>query len=434
MPDRQPRPREDGGHLPVIVIGGGQAGLAISWHLKRQGVAHLVLEKHATGHAWRHERWDSFCLVTPNWQCQLPGFPYPGDDPDGFMLRDEIVAYLEAYRALVDPPLLEGVEVTGLTRDAAGRFAVRAGERCWTADEVVLAISGYHRLNVPARAGEFPPHVRQLHTRDYRNPAQLPPGAVLIVGTGQSGCQIAEDLHLAGRQVHLCVGGAPKSPRVYRGRDAIAWLHDLGYYAMPVERHPLKEAVRRKANHYLSGRDGGREIDLRRFAAEGMRLYGRLAGIAGPVLTLAPDLAKNLDAADASAAGIKSTIDTYIAEQGIAAPTEPPYAPPWRPAREETRLDLDAAGITTVIWGTGFRSDFGWIDLKLCDAAGYPTHSRGVTTVDGLYVVGLPWLHSWGSGRFSGIALDAQHIVAQIAARRAATRVAASPLLERLHA
>lgn len=401
-------------HYPVIVIGGGQAGLALSYHLQERETEHLILEKNRVGHAWRNERWDSFCLVTPNWQCQLPGFPYPGNDPDGFMPRDEIVAYIEAYRERIDPPLLEGVAVTSLREGEGGGFELETTRGAYTADQVIVAVSGYHVPTYPRQAERLPDHILQVHSRDYRNPDALPAGAVLVIGSGQSGCQIAEDLHLAGRKVHLSVGSAPKSPRLYRGRDAIAWLHDMGHYDLPIERHPLKEGVRRNANHYLTGRGGGREIDLRRFAHQGMQLHGRLKEADGARLSFAPDLARNLDAADKVAQGIKDGIDRFIAENGIQAPTDPVYVPVWHPTHEPVELDLEAAGITSVIWGTGFRSDWRWIGLPAFDGTGYPTHRRGVSSVPGLYFIGLPWLHSWGSGRFAGIARDALHIVEKV--------------------
>ena len=405
------------GHVPVMVVGGGQAGLSVSHHLKQQGIGHVVLERHRVGHSWRSERWDSFCLVTPNWQCALPDFPYQGTDPDGFMLKDEIVAYVEAFARTVDAPIHEGVTVTAVRKAPDGRFEIESTMGTWTADQVVMAISGYHHASIPRQAERLPLGVRQLHSRDYRNAAQLPEGEVLIIGTGQSGCQIAEDLHLAGRKVHVAVGSAPRSPRFYRGKDAIKWLDEMDYYKTTVDTHPLKEKVRKKANHYLTGRDGGREIDLRRFAAEGMRLYGHLDTVDGAALTFKPDLARSLESADKVYNGIRAMIDEFIAAQGIDAPAEAPYSPPWTVAMEPTRLDLDAAGITTVIWGTGFRADFSMVEIPVFDGRGYPGHKRGVTPIDGLYFIGLGWLWTWGSGRFSGIAEDARHIGATIGTR-----------------
>jgi len=406
-----------GAHRSVIVIGGGQAGLSMSYHLKSRGIDHLVLEKHRIGHEWREKRWDSFCLVTPNWQCQLPGFPYAGDEPHGFMKKDEIVRYIEAYAASFGPPLLEGVAVSALRRGAGGAYELSTTAGDFTAGQVVVAVGGYHVPTIPSFAERLPDDITQIHSSEYKNPERLPEGAVLVVGSGQSGCQIAEDLHLAGRRVHLCLGGAPRTARFYRGKDVVAWLHEMGYYNMPVDEHPLKERVRAKANHYVTGRDGGRDIDLRKLAREGMQLYGRLTGIRGGVLAIAPDLKRNLDQADAVAESIKTTIDKLIEARGIDAPTEARYTPVWVPEVEPRELDVAKANIRAVIWSIGYRSDYSWIEVPVFDGKGYPSHQRGVTMVDGLYFLGLPWLYTWGSGRFSGVAEDASYLAERIEAR-----------------
>ncbi|HYZ15248.1 MAG TPA: MSMEG_0569 family flavin-dependent oxidoreductase [Candidatus Acidoferrum sp.] len=405
----------NGGRIPVAVIGGGQAGLSISALLKERGVEHVVLEKHRVAHTWRTERWDSFCLVTPNWQCRLPGFPYGGDDPEGFMLKDEIVRYIEAFAASFDPPLHEGVAVTGLRRAASGEgfhLTTSAGEL--TADQVVVAIGGYHTASLPRIAERIPADLMHVHSSAYRNPQALPAGAVLVVGSGQSGAQIAEDLHLAGRRVQLCVGRAPRTARRYRGRDVVAWLDAMGYYDLAVEDHPLREGVRDNTNHYVTGRDGGRDIDLRKFALEGMQLHGRLIDVAGSTLRFADDLEENLDRADAVAEKIKTSIDRYIEEHRIDAPLEPRYTPVWKPEHPSRELDLHEAGIAAIVWCVGFRSDYRWIDVPIFDGKGYPSHHRGVTTAPGLYFLGLPWQHTWGSGRFSGIARDAAYLADRI--------------------
>lgn len=407
-------PTSSASHYPVIVIGGGQAGLAMSYHLKERGISHLVLEKNTIAHAWKTQRWDSFCLVTPNWQCRLPGFSYPGRDLEGFMLRDEIVDYVESYARRIEAPVREGVAATRLGRGPGGGFVVETGSETLSADQVVLAVGGYHHPNIPAMAARLPRSVVQLHSSTYRNPQALPAGEVLVVGSGQSGCQIAEDLHLAGRKVHLAVGSAPRCPRLYRGRDSVEWLDRLGQYDLPVDQHPLKEKVRRNANHYLTGRDGGRDIDLRRFASEGMMLYGRLKDIDGETVSFADDLVANLDNADRVYNGICGLIDDYIARNAIEAPPASRYEPVWRPGEVPSRIDVAAAGITTVIWTTGFKADWSWVELPIFDGAGYPTHSRGVTAAPGVYVVGLPWLHTWGSGRFVGVGRDAAFIAERI--------------------
>ena len=401
-------------HHDVVIIGGGQAGLSASWHLTQRGIDHVVLERHLTAHAWRSERWDSFCLVTPNWQCALPGHAYSGDDPHGFMLRDDIVRYVEDYAASFDAPVRSGVQVLSVRRSGQG-YLVRSSEGSFSAGQVVVATGGYHDPILPACAAAVDPAILQIQSSDYRNPHSMPDGAVLVVGTGQSGCQIAEDLHLAGRAVHLCVGEAPRVARRYRGRDVVEWLHLMGYYDIPVDEHPLREGVRDKTNHYVTGRDGGRDIDLRLRAVEGMQLYGHLLDIQGGNVSVAPDLARNLDIADEVNESIKRSIDGWIARKGVEAPTDAAYVPPWSPPAERTALDCRAAGITSIVWCIGFRMNFGWVEAPVFDDRGVPQHRRGITAQDGLYFLGLPWLHSWGSGRFSGIGRDAEHVTAAIA-------------------
>jgi putative flavoprotein involved in K+ transport len=406
-------------HYSVIIVGGGQAGLSMSYCLKERGVDHIIFEKNKIGYAWRTKRWDSFCLVTPNWQCRLPGFPYPGSDPQGFMQKDEIVQYIEAYAASFDPPIREGVEVLRVFKPNFQEvFEVATSIGHYTCDQVVVATGSYHQPKIPKIAERLPESILQLHSSEYRNPQSLPDKGVLVVGTGQSGCQIAEDLHLAGKQVHLCVGGAPRSPRFYRGKDVVDWLDQMGYYDLSINDHPQKEKVRAKANHYVTGRDGGREIDLRQFALEGMKLYGRLKHIQGAKLEFSPDLKQNLDQADAVAESIKTSIDSFIEKNHIEAPPASPYQPVWQPCREILELDCAAADIGTVIWCTGFRSNFSYIEVPVFDGKGYPGHERGVTDVWGFYFLGLPWLHTWGSGRFSGIARDATYLADYIVARR----------------
>ena len=404
-------------HYPVIIVGGGQAGLSMSYCLKERGIDHLIFEKHRLAESWRSKRWDTFCLVTPNWQCQLPGFKYAGRDPDGFMKKDEIVGYIEAYAESFQPPLREGVEVSRLRRLDSGGFEVSASIGDFTADQVVVAIGGYHVATIPRLAERFPDTVIQMHSSQYKNAESLPRGDVLVVGSGQSGCQIAEDLHLAGRTVHLCVGGAPRTARRYRGKDVVAWLEEMGYYSKPIHEHPQKERVRAKANHYVTGRDGGRDIDLRKFATESMRLYGRLNDVTGTVLRFGTDLKQNLDQADAVSESIKTTIDKYIEANGIQAPVEPRYQPVWEPENIVTELDYVVADIHTIIWSMGYRSDYRWIELPVFDGKGYPGHQRGVTGVPGIYFLGLPWQYTWGSGRFSGVAADARFLADCVEAR-----------------
>jgi putative flavoprotein involved in K+ transport len=399
--------------VPVAVVGGGQAGLSISWHLVQQGIEHVVLERDTIAHEWADARWDTFCLVTPNWQCQLPGWPYRGEDPEGFMLRDEIVEYVRGYAASFGPPVQEGVAVTSLAPAADGGYLLTTSAGEVAAEQVVLAVGGYHLPVVPPYATGLPADLVQVHSQQYRNPGQLPDGDVLVVGTGQSGAQIAEDLHLAGRQVHLAVGSAPRIARRYRGRDMVDWLHDMGHYDMPVERHRDGEAARMGTNHYVTGRDGGRDIDLRRFALGGMHLYGPLTGVRDGRFAFAPELTANLDRADRVDDNAKDLVDAHIERTGVDAPAEPRYSPVWAPEEETTSLDVRR--ISAVVWAIGFRADWSWVKVPVFDGAGYPTHVRGVTAAPGLYVLGLPWLHTWGSGRFAGIARDAEFVADRIA-------------------
>ena len=407
--------------IDVVIIGGGQAGLSMSWHLQQAGIEHVVFERERCFSQWRDARWDSFCLVTPNWQCRLPGFtydgPYGGTDPHGFMPKDQIIEYLDAYRASFDPPLREGVEVLSVRQTPDGEFAVHTRAGDWLAGQVVIANGVYATPVIPRAAERLPADMLQLHSSNYRNPQSMPDGAILVVGSGQSGCQIAEDLHIAGRAVHLCVGSAPRSPRVYRGREVTDWLTDSGYYDIPLARHPQGEAVRDKTNHYLTGRDGGREIDLRQRALEGMKLYGSFRNVSGTRLHFAPDLSAHLDRADASYNGIRALVDQYIAEAGIDAPPEPAYTPPWTPAAETPEIDFVNAGIRSVVWAIGFRPDYAWAQLPVFDGRGHPVHHRGVTPLAGVYFLGLSWQNTWGSGRFADVGKDAGYLLGPIRAR-----------------
>lgn len=422
-------------HYSVVIVGGGQAGLSLSHCLQQRGIDHLVIEKRSLVHTWRTQRWDSFCLVTPNWQCQLPGWSYLGSDPHGFMVKDQINEWLAGFVDHVKAPAIEGVTVERVSRDGEReRFNVQTDAGLYTADQVVVASGGYHRPIVPRLAEKLPAGVAQFHSAQYRNPAQLPEGAVLVVGCGQSGAQIAEDLHLAGRKVHLATGHAPRCARFYRGREVVDWLADMKYYEMPVTEHPLREGVRDNTNHYVTGRDGGRDIDLRRFALEGMELYGVLSGFDSGNFELQPNLRDNLDAADDTYNRINASIDKHIAAEGIEAPPPSVYSPVWEPAQERTRLDLAAAGIGSVVWCIGFSPDFAWVDAPVFNGRGAPVHLRGVTNEPGLYFLGLPWLHTWGSGRFSGVAGDAAFLAETIENRRSKLREAHAAAARTLHA
>ncbi|NLU99156.1 MSMEG_0569 family flavin-dependent oxidoreductase [Marinomonas sp. UCMA 3892] len=397
-------------HYSVLIVGGGQAGLSMSACLQEQDIDHLIFEKNTMMHSWKTQRWDSFTLVTPNWQCELPNHPYDGDDPKGFMKREEIIGYLDRFAAKVKPPILEGVSVEKISKLENGQFRVVTTKGEFTGDQVVIASGGYLKPIIPRMAERIPESVLQIHSNQYKNSQQLPDGAVLVVGSGQSGAQIAEDLHIDGKKVFLATGNAPRVARQYRGKDVVEWLDDMGYYNISVDEHPLREGVRDNTNHYVTGRDGGREIDLRKFALEGMELFGLIENYQDGQLIFKPNLAANLDAADDTYKNINTRIDAYIEKNGIDAPVEPPYQPVWEPKEERENLDLAASGITSIIWCIGFTPDFSWLDLPVFNGMGAPVHRRGVTNEKGVYFIGLPWLFTWGSGRFSGVAADAAYL------------------------
>ncbi|NIY92034.1 MSMEG_0569 family flavin-dependent oxidoreductase [Vibrio diazotrophicus] len=401
-------------HYNTIIVGGGQAGLSVSHYLQQENIDHLVLEKRTVMHSWKNERWDSFTLVTPNWQCLLPNHPYDGDDPKGFMKRTEIIDYLDRFAAKVNAPVIEGIKVERITRRAEGGYCVTTSEKEFTCDQVVVSSGGYHQPIIPRMAERLPESIVQIHSAQYKNASQLPEGAVLVVGCGQSGAQIAEDLHLEGKKVFLATGDAPRCARFYRGKDVVEWLEEMDYYKMSVDKHPLREGVRDNTNHYVTGRDGGRDIDLRKFATEGMELFGHLLDYDKGELKFAPNLARNLQHADDVYNNINQRIDAYIEQNNIEAPAGGLYEPVWAPEEEREIYSLETSGITSVIWCIGFTPDFAWLDAPVFNGRGNPIHTRGVTAVDGLYFVGLPWLYTWGSGRFSGIDQDAKYLSQKI--------------------
>jgi putative flavoprotein involved in K+ transport len=405
-------------HYAAVVVGAGQAGLSVSHFLSRAGLDHVVFEKKRAMHKWRDQRWDAFCLVTPNWQCQLPGHAYDGPDPHGFMVKDEILAYLDAFARKVNAPIREGVDVLSVEK-AGDLYEIATSEGRCTADAVFLATSLYGMPFRPRCAERIPESIQQVHSADYRSSDALPAGAVVVVGSGQSGAQIAEDLHLAGRKVHLVTGNAPRCARFYRGRDVVDWLWDIGQYEITVADDGMGRK-RHETNHYLTGRDGGRDIDLRAFARDGMALYGRLDDVRAGRMIFAPNLAANLDEADRVYNGINALIDRHIAEKGIAAPPPSIYQAIWRPTDEPAELDLRKAGVGSIVWATGFTPDWSYARLPIFDGTGYPVHRRGITGVAGAYVVGLPWLWTWGSGRFLSVGRDAEFLVSHEARRLSA--------------
>jgi len=412
--------------INTVVVGAGQAGLAVSYCLTTGKVPHVVLEQDSVGSTWRHKRWDSFCLVTPNWMNQLPGFPYRGDEPDGFLPRAEVVKYLEDYARSFDAPVTSGSRVSAVRPDGAGSgYRVETTSGSYTADNVVIATGSFTRERIPEFAQRIPASILQIVSADYRNPGALPPGAVLVVGSGQTGCQIAEEVLESGRPVYLCVGNAGRQPRRYRGKDICWWVAQAGVYGRTFE-NPANPVERYRANPMCSGKNGGHALNLERFAADGMTLLGHAVGIRGSILLLAPGVRDSVAKADQFSKGLMKLVDGYIQAKGIAAPpasadNTDDGAPRRSVAIEEIgELDLAARGIGSIIWATGYTPDFRWIELPVFDERGYPVQSRGVSGSPGLYFCGLHWLHCLKSGLMFGVGEDARHVAEHLAGRRAA--------------
>lgn len=400
--------------MAILIIGAGPAGLALSYHLTRRGRAHTLLEAGRAGESWRRRRWDSLRLVAPNWHLQLPGFPYAGPDPDGFLHRDEVAAYIEAYARAIEAPVIDGVTVTALRQSHAGPGLVAESDAgAFAADQVVVATGAYTTPRVPACAAAIDPAVAQLHAMDYRNPAQLPPGAALVVGSGESGCQIAEELRRAGREVYLAVGRCSWLPRRYRGRDCIAWITAMGGFAQTVGSLPGGDPRNAPAGPQLTGQDGGRDLNLHTLARAGVHLLGRLEAADGDRLTFADDLRQRIDAADQAARDFCAAVDVFIVGRRIAAPAPSPLRDGLAPAQlalPTTELNLSRSDVGAVIWATGYRPHYPWVRLPVFAPDGYPLHTRGVTAHPGLFFLGLEWQHQAKSHVFQGIGDDAEHL------------------------
>jgi putative flavoprotein involved in K+ transport len=416
----------------TVVIGAGAAGLAMSYCLTQGGSDHIVLEKRRAGEAWRSGKWDSFTLVSPNWTLQLPGFPYTGDDPDGYLTRDEVIRYLEDYAALFNPPVRTGVAVNEVAGAGDG-FVVETSAGPFEAANVVIATGAFQQPKIPASSARIDPEIYQLHTSQYRNPQQLPEGAVLVIGSGQSGCQITEELYRQGRKVYLCTGKVRRVPRTYRGKDIFWWGKHLGMFDQTVD--TLESPADRFApNPQLTGNEGGRALNLHQFALDGVTLLGRFQDADGSRVSIAGDLMENLAACDQAAVNFKKAVDKLIEETGMQAPPaeDEPELRAGYDAEIITELDLKAAGITTIIWAAGYHRDFSWVKFPIFDEFGYPAQQRGVTTQPGLYFLGLQWLHTLKSSLLLGMGEDAAHIAAHIASRaRTASPSASQRMLDR---
>ena len=400
--------------IDTVIVGGGQAGLSISYHLKQRGREHVILEQaDQVAEVWRN-RWDSFTLITPNWMVRLPGAEYEGDHPDDFMTRDDVVAYLEEYVEKFELPIRYGYHVNSIEPIEAG-YLISSDKGDIKAENVVVATGMYQMPKIPEYSEHLSPEIHQLHSCDFRNPDVLPEGGVLVVGSAQSGAQIAEELNEEGRKVFLSVCSAGRFPRRYRGKDITRWLDEMGVETT-VDNLPSPKA-KFAGNPHGTGKNGGHTINLHQFARDGMVLLGHVQSVQKDHIILAPDLKENLAKADEGETKLVNRIDEYIEENGLDVPIE--ILPQLRDGYDAEiihKLDLKSAGITNVIWATGYKFDFGIVKLPVFDEDGYPVQKRGVTDYPGLYFIGLPYLHNSDSATFNGVGDDASYVVSVIAA------------------
>ena len=402
----------------MLVVGGGPAGLAVSHELARAGVEHVVLERGRVGQGWR-DRWDSFCLVTPNWSVRLPGGEYDGADPDGFMPRDEIVAYLEHYAASFGAPVREGVAVLSLESAAGGGFLARTSAGDVHADRVVVCTGAFQRAYRPAGASSLPPDLFWLDIESYRNPSILPPGRVLIVGSGQTGCQLAEELVEAGREVVLSCGRAAWVPRRIGGRDVVAWLLESGFLDQPAASLPAP-AARLLANPLATGHGGGHDLNLRTLRAMGVTLVGHFLGVEGGEARFAPDLAATVAWGDDRYRELRELFRGTAAARGLPVPDMPDPELFDGAAPESIPL----AGFGAVIFSGGFRPDYrSWLPWPdAFDELGFPIQQDGASTVvEGLYFVGVHFLRVRRSSTLLGMGEDAKIVAEAIAGGRGST-------------
>lgn len=390
--------------IDAVIVGAGQAGLSLSHELVAAGREHVVLERGRVGETWRG-RWDSFCLVIPNWTVQLPGGHYRGDDPDGFMPKREIVDHLVTYAERFRAPVREGVTVTSLEPADRGSFLLRTTAGEIRAKDVVLASGGYQKPHRPPAAAQLPDSVRTIDAEDYANPTALPPGKVLIIGSGQTGCQLAEEISEAGREVFLACGRAPWIPRRLEERDTIAWINDTPYFDASLSDLP-SPAVRLLANPQMSGRSGGHDLNYRTLQAQGVQLLGHFRGVAGSRAHFADDVAESVAFGDARYGQICELIRKTCADGSVPAPEMPVPAP--FAANVPANIALDE--IATVIFTSGFRPDYArWVRFpEAFDSDGFPIQQDGSSTVvPGLHFMGVHFQRKRKSATFLGVAEDA---------------------------
>ena len=396
----------------VVIIGAGQAGLATSYYLSQSAIEHVVLDRATVADSWRNRRWDSFTLNIPNWSFTLPGFSYDGPDPDGFMTREAIVERFTRYAGVIDAPVEGGIDVTALAQTADGAYRLTTTAGPIGARAVVVATGAYQRRHLPANTLDA--KILQISTDQYRNARQLEEGGVLVVGSGQSGCQIAEDLLDDGRRVWLATGSCGWMPRRYRGRDNVAWRMDMRMFDETVEQ--LGYATRHACPPIQTGVGRDRDLNLRTLHDAGVTLTGRFLSGEGTTVRLADDLPQNAARGDEFARRFIDRVETYIRSAGIEAPASPPFQAVTAIDPAPTEIDLTAERITTVIWATGFSLDFSWMAVDLNIRDGYPEQTQGVSRYPGLYFMGLQLMHTRKSGLIFGVGEDAAHVAASAAA------------------
>ncbi|HSI93025.1 MAG TPA: NAD(P)-binding domain-containing protein [Jiangellaceae bacterium] len=410
-------------HVRTLIIGAGQAGLALSRCLTDRAHEHLVLDRGRVAERWRSERWDSFRLLTPNWLTRLPGYRYTGGDPDGFMTGREVIDFFDGYARSFQPPVRTGVTVTAVEPGPRGWVVRIADRELLHAANVVVAVGHYNRPEIPDLAAHLPAEVHQLHSSEYRNPGLLPDGAVVVVGSGPSGQQVADELAMAGRRVYLAVGRHRPLPRRYRGHDVYWWLDRTGMLDRTVDTLPSAAVTRNAPSGVLAGEP--RDLNLRRLVARGVVAAGRLAGVDGARLTFAGDLPDRLAEADGNTQRLLTRVDEYVRRAGLAAsPPDRPDPPPapWADLAPR-RLELDRSRVSTVIWATGYRRDYSWISAPVFDADHEPVHRRGITPAAGLYFLGLRWLYRRKSNIIDGVGPDAEYLAEHLSREPATVSV-----------
>jgi putative flavoprotein involved in K+ transport len=400
--------------VDTVVVGAGQAGLALSRSLSAAGHDHVVLDRGRVAERWRSERWDSFRLLTPNWMTRLPGYRYTGPDPDGFMGREEVVRFFDDYARSFAAPLHTGVDVSRVSRHGE-RWRVLTSHGVYDARNVVIASGHYAEPRRPAVGEGLPGHVEHVSARDYRSPSRLPDGATLVVGSGPTGQQIADEVARSGRRVFLAVGRHRPLPRRYRGADAYVWLDRMGSLERDVDTLPDPGSAANAPSVVLAG--GLDDLDLHRVVRNGVVATGRLLGVSAGRLRFADDLAANLAAADEHAARFRSQVDAFLGGTAPSTSDVARPAPGWA-TTAPTELDLAGESVRCVVWAAGYRRDFSWIDAPVFAANGEPVQRRGVTGAEGLMFLGLRFMHRRNSNFIDGVGADAEFLARRIVGSR----------------